>query len=154
MKRLLGLAAASMLWLTSGVAHADVVKVGLIADFTGDGRQDLACFEASTGWIAFEFADQAGRFNEMDVGTTPAPQPDVKGPLAEWCKGSQLFVGQFNSANNGRLHGNCGPAIRRHINHCFKNPVAECRYSNQRRAVRTERNVRRVDADSYTPWHI
>src|SRR3954469_10411514 len=35
MKRILSVAAAAVLWLSAGVAHADVVKVGLIADFTG-----------------------------------------------------------------------------------------------------------------------
>ena len=35
MKRILGIAAASMLWLTAGAANADTIKVGLIADYTG-----------------------------------------------------------------------------------------------------------------------
>ena len=56
MKRLLSVAAAAMLWLSAGVAQADVVKVGLIADFTGafatwgtQFQQAIEAFQAVNG---------------------------------------------------------------------------------------------------------
>ncbi|MDC3962888.1 FG-GAP-like repeat-containing protein [Polyangium jinanense] len=75
-----------------------------VADFNGDQRQDLACFDPSDGWIRFELADKNGRFDEMDMGPTPAPQADARGPLAGWCKNATLLVGQFNNVSVGRVH--------------------------------------------------
>jgi len=89
MKKMLGIAAAAMLWLTSGVVHADVVKVGLIADFTGafatwgpQFQQAIQAFHAVNGTTV---KGPDGKTHEIQVIYRDAASqgPDKAKQLAE-----------------------------------------------------------------------
>jgi hypothetical protein len=79
----------------SGRSFCTSAQKLLIADLSGDARDDIACWDPTTGVVKIDVGDEAGIFDD------PSPNgdlmPKVQGSMGNFCAGSgkTLYLGQF-----------------------------------------------------------